>query len=112
MITKKKHIRIPGYIAIGLLILALNPFNPYGYYILLRWVCCAIFIYFAFIAFENNKVAWVWILGIMAFIYNPIIRFHLNRPLWAIINIVSIVAIFKSFSNLTSQLRGQNDSEN
>lgn len=112
MVTKRKHIRIPGYIAIALLILALNPSNPYGFYILLRWVCCAIFIYFTFIAFEKNKVEWVWILGIIAFIYNPIIRFHLNRPLWTIINIATIVAILKSFSILTPKLRGQNDNEN
>ena len=109
MATEKKHIRVPGYIAIGLLLLALNPSNPYGYYIFLRWVCCAVFIYFTFIAFENNKKEWVWILGIVAFIYNPIIRFHLNRPLWALINIVTIIVILKSFSILLPKTRGHDD---
>lgn len=85
-----RRIWIPQVIASLMLFWALNPTNPYGYYILLRWVCCGIFAYLAFRAFEYEKQGWVWILGITALVYNPIFRVHLNRQLWTIINVVTI----------------------
>ncbi len=82
-----------------MLIWALNPDNPYGYYILLRWVCCGIFAYLAFQALEIEKQGWVWVLGITALVYNPIIRVHLNRELWSIINVVTIgIALVSIFA--------------
>ena len=112
MDTKRKHILISGYIAIALLVIALNPLNPYGYYILLRWVCCAIFAYFAHVALEKNNKELVWILGIIAFIYNPILPLHLNRPLWTIVNIATIFVIFRSFKVLAPKLRDPTDCKN
>ncbi len=50
---------LPQIIAIVMLLLALNPDNPYGYYIFLRIVLCAIFAYLASRAFENEVDAWV-----------------------------------------------------
>lgn len=73
-----------------MLLWALNPSNPYGYYILLRWVSCGIFAYIASRALEHKKQGWVWVLGMTALVYNPIFRVHLNRELWSIINIVTI----------------------
>ncbi len=85
-----KRIWIPQAIAILMLLWALNPGNPYGYYIILRWVCCGIFAYLAFQAHEQEKQGWIWVLGITALIYNPIFRVHLNRGLWSIINVVTV----------------------
>jgi len=62
-----KRIWIPQIIATLMLIWALNPDNSYGYYILLRWVCCGIFAYLAFQALEIEKQGWVWVLGITDF---------------------------------------------
>jgi len=73
-----------------MLLRALDPENPYAYYILLRWVCCGVFAYLAFQAVDQEKQAWVWVLGITALVYNPIFRVHLNRELWSIINVVTI----------------------
>lgn len=82
-----------------MLLWALNPDNPYGYYILLRWVCCGIFAYLAFQALEHEKQGWVWMLGITALVYNPIFRVHLNRELWSIINVVTIgIAVASIFA--------------
>jgi len=82
-----------------MLIWALNPDNSYGYYILLRWVCCGIFAYLAFQALEIEKQGWVWVLGITALVYNPIFRVHLNRELWSIINVVTIgIAVVSIFA--------------
>jgi hypothetical protein len=92
----KKQLWIPQVICIIMLLWALNPTNPYAYYVLLRWVCCGIFAYLAFKAFEYKKQGWVWVLGITALLYNPIFRVHLNRELWSIINVVTIVIAMAS----------------
>ena len=73
-----------------MLLWALNPENPYGYYIFLRLVCCGIFAYLAFWAFENGHQGWVWVMGITAAVYNPIIRVHLTREIWSVINVATI----------------------
>jgi hypothetical protein len=75
---------------------ALNPENDYSYYILLRWVCCGIFAYLTVEALKREKDGWAWVLGINAVIYNPIIRVHLNRDYWSVINVISIIVALTS----------------
>jgi len=95
-----KRIWIPQTIATVMLLWALNPDNPYGYYILLRMVCCAVFAYLAILAASQEKKGWVWILGVTAVIYNPIIRIHLTREIWSAINVVTIIVAAISVSIL------------
>lgn len=86
-----KRIWIPQAIAAVMLLWALNPQNPYGYYILLRWVCCAVFAYLALKALAQEKEGWVWVLAIAAMVYNPVIRIHLTREIWSVINVATVV---------------------
>jgi len=90
---------IPQAVASIMLLVALNPENPYGYYVLLRWAVCGIFAYLAFQAFEKEKIEWVWILGITAAVYNPFVKMHLGREIWSLVNLVTIgvtiTSIFK-----------------
>lgn len=95
----------PQIIGIGMLLWALNPSNPYGYYILLRWVCCAIFAYLAFRAYEIEKTPWVWILGVIAWIYNPIIRAPLAREIWTLINVITIVILIATLVVLKGEAK-------
>ena len=85
-----KKIWIPQAIVIPMLLWALNPANPYGYYILLRWVCCAAFVYLAIQAWNLEKSGWVWVLGVTAAIYNPILRVHSTREMWSVVDLVTI----------------------
>lgn len=80
---------------IGILMLAyaLRPRDPYGYYILLRWVCCPTLGYLAFAANGKIQKSWAWFLGIGALLYNPIITPHLGREIWRIVNVVTIGAL-------------------
>jgi len=87
---------IPQVILSGLLLWALYPGNPYGYYTLLRWVACGVFLYLAYLAFESKRTVWLWVLGINAVIYNPIIRIHLTREIWNVLNVISIVILVVS----------------
>jgi HEAT repeat protein len=73
-----------------MLLWAFNPHNPYGYYILLRWVCCGVFAYLAFQAVSRRKIGWAWVFGISAVVYNPIIRVHLTRGMWEVVNVATL----------------------
>ena len=86
----KRRIWIPQLEASLMLLWALSPENPYGYYILLRWVCCGIFAYLATKAYAGRRQGWAWILGMTAALYNPIIRVYLTREIWSAVNVVTI----------------------
>ena len=83
-------------IAILMLLVAFAD-NPYGYYIFLRWIICPISLYCALTAHRQNSERWIWIFGVNALVYNPIISLHLGKSIWGLVNLVSIVFIFTSF---------------
>jgi hypothetical protein len=94
-----RRIWVPQLLASLMLLWALNPENPYGYYILLRWVCCGVFAYLAFKALDQGHQGWVWVLGITAAVYNPIFRVHLTREIWSVVNVVTIgIAVASVFA--------------
>jgi|SRR6266850_1503246 len=78
-------------VAIAMLLWALVPVNPYGYYIILRFAICGISIYLAFRAHELERTTWIWPFVIAAIVYNPLIRVHLTREIWSVVNIATIV---------------------
>ncbi len=73
-----------------MLLWALNPETPYGYYTILRWVCCGIFGYLAVNAYNEKQHGWVWLLGVTAGVYNPIWPVHLTREIWSVVNVVTV----------------------
>jgi hypothetical protein len=80
-------------IAAVMLILAVIGQYPYGFYKLLRWICCAVFVYSAFKAQEEDRIAWAWIFGALAVLFNPIVLVHLQRDTWQIIDWITISVI-------------------
>jgi len=92
----------PGLI-VGAVLLFLALFEwPYGYYILLRWVVAAASAYAAWVAYENRRNVWTWVLGVIALLFNPIFPFHMRREDWAIFDILSgmvLLAAAVSFSS-------------
>lgn len=94
-----------------MLLWAFNPANPYGYYILLRIVICASCAYLAFRAAAINKNQWVWILGVSAVIYNPIFRLHLNREIWSLVNVVTIIVLMMTFWALRNPIKQKGEQE-
>src|SRR5437870_5258160 len=83
---------VPQLIACLALLWALNSHqHRYGYYVLLRWICCAVFAYLAAVAIAQEKQGWACVLGLMAVVYNPIARFHLTKHAWSTINVITIV---------------------
>jgi len=101
VIDKKvtKRIWQPQAVVSVMLLWALYPGNPYGYYTLLRLVCCGIFAYLAVQAIILKMQGWTWVLGITAVVYNPIIPIHLTRGIWSVVNIVTIgIAVVSIFA--------------
>ena len=91
-----KRMWMPQAIAIPMLLWALYPQNPYGYYILLRWVCCGVFTFLAFQAIAHEMHGWTWVLGTTALVYNPVFRVHLTREMWSVINVATVAIAISS----------------
>lgn len=83
--------------AVVLLLWALAD-HPYGYYTILRIVVCIAAAYSAYCAFEMRKNEWVWIMGAVAVVFNPIIPIHADKGSWGVIDVASagmfIISIF------------------
>lgn len=90
---------IPHVLVAALLLWALVPFNPYGYYSVMRWVVCATFIYLVVKSYEQKQQNWVWVWGVAAGIYNPIFPVHATREFWSLVNVATIgVVAFAAFT--------------
>lgn len=66
---------------------------PYGYYTLLRLVACGVFVFAAFIAFNRKREVLPWVYGLMAVIFNPIIKLHFPKELWAAVDIAAAILL-------------------
>lgn len=80
----------------ALLLWALSPQNPYGFYVLLRWICCSAFAYIAVDYFHRGWTSWIWVFGTAAGIYNPFLPVHLGRAIWSTVNVVTIIILVVS----------------
>ena len=84
-------------IASILLLIALSS-HKIGYYEFLRWVVCATAIYTAFISFAKKEKMniGVWVFGLIAILFNPVIPFYLSKSSWHTIDIFVAILFFIS----------------
>ena len=72
---------------------------PHGFYTLLRLVVCLTSIFVASFAYKAHIRHWVYILGFIALLFNPIIQIHFNKSTWQLIDLVTaiifVVSIFE-----------------
>lgn len=95
MEDKIKIIKVPIVVSIAMLFLAILPL-PYGYYTLLRLVVCGTAVYLTWFAKTINKQGWMWAMGFIALLFNPLIPIHLDKTSWVFIDLV--VAIIFSIT--------------
>lgn len=76
------------YVAVAMLFLGAAPL-PYGYYMLLRLFACGVFSFAAFIAFDRKRKVLPWIYGLFALVFNPIIKIHFPKEMWAVVDVAS-----------------------
>ena len=71
-----------------------------GFYKFLRWVVCATALYTAFISYNKKEQVnfGVWLLGLIALLFNPILPFYLGKYTWQITDlIVAVIFIISTF---------------
>ena len=84
---------VPHAIACCLLVVALSPDNEIGYYRVMRWIVCAVFVYMALEAYSRKQSAWTWVWGVAAGIYPPVVPVEASRGIWSVVNLASIALI-------------------
>jgi hypothetical protein len=95
-----KYKNIASIIVIAMILLAIpSGIWPYGYYIFLRWVVTGVTLFVLWAAYELEKKTWLWIMGVIAILFNPIAPIYLDKRTWVVIDfiaaIIFIVSIFK-----------------
>lgn len=79
------------------LLWAMQPGNPYGYYVFLRVVVCGeAFVFFSIFAGEKREFLVMLFLGI-AILYNPFFPVHLSREKWLVFDVATIIAFIVGF---------------
>ncbi|NOZ83900.1 MAG: hypothetical protein GXP60_03685 [Epsilonproteobacteria bacterium] len=71
---------------------------PYGYYMLLRLIATGVFIWAAFVAYERKHESMPWVYGVLAILFNPLIKIHLPKELWAAVDIGSGILLLSTKS--------------
>lgn len=71
---------------------------PYAYYQLLRFFICGVGAYGAYFAYQQKKTGWAWILGIIALLFNPFIKFYLDKEIWKILDLIGGILFVIYFS--------------
>ncbi len=79
--------------------------HPYGYYTLLRFIVCGVAAYGAYFAHKINNKSWVWILAIVAVLFNPIRPIYLDRSTWHAIDIIVAAILLISLAFLRESKR-------
>ena len=87
------------YICVVLLLFGVAPL-PYGYYMLLRIVATGIFIWATFIAYDRNYQSLPWIYGVLALLFNPLIKIHLPKELWSVVDVGSGILLLATKSTI------------
>lgn len=73
---------------------------PYGYYMLLRIIATGVFVWAAFIAYERKHGSLPWVYGALALLFNPLIKTHLPKELWALVDISSGILLLSTKSTI------------
>jgi hypothetical protein len=76
-----------------MLVFAAAEKQPDNFYTLLRWVCCAVFVYSAVISFQVKRMLWLAIFVVLGIVFNPIFPLLLNRSAWIMADWFSIAAM-------------------
>lgn len=88
---------------VGLLLVALVPTMPYGYYQVMRWLIVAASLWLAMNCHGKGREGWVWVWGVIAGIYNPIFPVRASREVWTFVNLATVaVVVIYSVKTITT----------
>jgi len=78
-------------IILSIFLLMMPVFNSsleIGYYTFLRLVVCGTAIYLIYFSNSMNQKIWMWITGLTALLFNPLIRVELGKDTWQVIDVI------------------------
>jgi hypothetical protein len=81
----------PTVAAIIFLLLAVIGGWPYFFYVLLRVVVCLTAVYLAVNAYELQRTTWVWLMGAVAVLFNPVMPVRMARGDWQVLDFLAAV---------------------
>ena len=79
------------YLALALLV-CLAPM-PYGYYTLVRIVVSILFVFFAGQYYATKKEELAITFGILAFLFQPLIKISLGRDVWNMVDVAVAILL-------------------
>lgn len=74
---------------------------PYGYYTLLRIIAFATFGFLAYDVATRGGTTLPWIFGFVAVVFNPLIKIHFPKEIWAIVDVVSALVLIATIKYTT-----------
>jgi len=83
-----------------MLLIAVPPFWPYGYYMFLRWVVSVSAVINAIFFYKSNQNGWAVSMTLVALLFNPIAPVYLDKALWILLDIVVAILMFVSTTKL------------
>ncbi len=83
----------PCLIAAAMLLVALAPSNPSGYYVLLRWVVCPVAVFLAYRAWTRRSPGWGVPPIVVAVLFNPLLPIWSTREFWGPVDTMSAIAL-------------------
>lgn len=86
-------------LAAGALLWALFP-HDYGYYVLLRWLVCAVAILTTIQMHQSGATGPALGFAGLAFVFNPIVPIYLSRSTWSLVDIGAALAFLWSAGTL------------
>jgi hypothetical protein len=88
-------------IAGAMLLLAIPSIWPYSYFQILRWVVMSVALYNAFYTdYESKKSKWVFIMGAIAILFNPIFPIYFQKETWVVLDLIASVLMFVSINKI------------
>lgn len=94
-----KYKNIVSGIAIVMLLMAIpSGLWPYGYYIILRWAVTIAALFVLWAAYGLKKNIWVYIMGGIALLFNPIALIHLGKSTWVVIDSITAIIFILSIA--------------
>lgn len=81
------------------LLLAIPSIWSYGYYQFLRWLIAGTAVFIVYVASKLAKKTWIWIMAVIAILFNPIAPIYFDKGAWVVIDIIVaalfLISIFK-----------------
>lgn len=78
-------------LAVGLLVCLLP--MPYGYFVLVRFAAMIVFGIMAYKYYEERKEKLALFFGVMALLFQPIIKISLGRTMWNVVDVVLAIVL-------------------